>query len=300
MKIFHKNLLVLFLITASLNCLSCDRDKYAVYSYNPELKAPVYEETVKLYRLPQGLFLTDVKVNGHTAYFLLDTGCTDTCVSSNLINRLGLKSWSVKNPGGNIASDKIKLAHIKTLTLSNIDLHNFDVNVFNLDHLEKTLKTDIDGIIGNNVLNKFVYSIDFSTALLTINPSNTGRDATGIKLYDSKDGLINIHAELNGHLTVFMIDTGSNNCFINRSLFDIIFPDSRLPRTRIEVTDIARMDEVTVRSVKVDELHIDDNIFNNAIFFEGKDNILGNRIFDKYILTVDSANNMAYLKYTGR
>jgi clan AA aspartic protease (TIGR02281 family) len=114
------------------------------------------------------LVVVPVTLNGRGGYkFLLDTGATNSILSSQVADQLGLPAHSratLLTAGGNLL---VTVRTVKIMQIGNIQITNMDIAVADAD-LFKQLH--VDGIIGADYLKQFKVSIDYAHRTLTIKP----------------------------------------------------------------------------------------------------------------------------------
>jgi len=114
------------------------------------------------------LVVIPVTINGSGPYrFLLDTGASNTILSANVADRLGIPkgaSRTLLTAGGNLA---VTVRLVTSLNVGTAQLENVGIAVANFD-LMKTL--NVDGILGSDYLRRFKVSIDYDNQLVNIEP----------------------------------------------------------------------------------------------------------------------------------
>ncbi len=107
------------------------------------------------------LIVVPVTVNGVEGLrFLLDTGASHSCVSPQLVDRLGLVSRGNATALGAGGTMSLSIVRIATLELAGIVVKRLTVAVVNVDHVVK-LTRHIDGVVGNDFLKRFVVTLDY-------------------------------------------------------------------------------------------------------------------------------------------
>jgi predicted aspartyl protease len=115
------------------------------------------------------LVVVPVTINSRGPYrFLLDTGASNTILSSAVADSLGIpdgRRERLLTAGGDVP---VSIRTLKTLTVGAAHLEDVEIAVTNVG-LMKTLK--VDGILGGDYLRRFKVSIDYDNRLVDIEPS---------------------------------------------------------------------------------------------------------------------------------
>ena len=118
--------------------------------------------------------IVDAAVNNVNGKFLIDTGASNSCIDLNKSEKFKL-NFEKSDEQASSATDKIKDTYISKKNLLLIDnyyINDFDVILFNMKHVIKSLldkdEIEIDGIIGADILIKYNCCIDFKENKLVI------------------------------------------------------------------------------------------------------------------------------------
>lgn len=173
---------------------------------------PQIAGALEVKRAPTGHLLVRPTINGHDAgWFIFDTGAGICCVSTPVVESLGLKeSGSVQSVGvgGNQAS---KLVTADTVTLGPATIADHVLMVTDLTFLKPHLGEDIAGVIGYGVFTKCVVEMDLKEGRITLhNPAESRlTDLPWTELLIG-DRVPAVRASFEGHEGVFRLDTGAN------------------------------------------------------------------------------------------
>ncbi|WP_137166514.1 retropepsin-like aspartic protease family protein [Salinimonas lutimaris] len=127
-------------------------------------------EPVSLVR--QGVhFIVPVQLNRQPAQLLLDTGATRTAITQAAFNRLSQRTttrfvgnFTIHTAGGPAEAALIELDR---LSLGSYQMTNVRVFVLPVAQLD-----DVDGLLGMNVLGRFIFSLDQQAGTLWLSPSD--------------------------------------------------------------------------------------------------------------------------------
>ena len=118
--------------------------------------------------LKSGHLVTDCQVNGVSAKFIIDTGASNSCIDSNSVETFNIKIENYDEKASS-ATETIKNMQISTnnsIDIVGFSIENFKLFVFNMNHINKTLREHetikIHGIIGNDILSKYEALINFT------------------------------------------------------------------------------------------------------------------------------------------
>jgi predicted aspartyl protease len=114
------------------------------------------------------LVVIPVLLNGQEGYrFLLDTGATNSILSSRVADRLGVpevRRGTLLTAGGNLS---ITIRVMRSVQIGSVRIKDMEIAVA---EAELFRRLHIDGIIGADYLKQFKISIDYTHQLLSINP----------------------------------------------------------------------------------------------------------------------------------
>jgi predicted aspartyl protease len=156
------------------------------------------------------------KVNGDGPYvFFVDTGASNSVVDGALAEKLGIeKSGGVSGQavGGNV---DVEFANIDKLELPGITLTGQVVVLIPLkEAVGKYMpQLNIGGIIGYDVLGRFVIQMDYINSIMTLHRPKTFVPPEGMKFIpmETSDGIISIKGLAEGKELNMMLDTGSSS-----------------------------------------------------------------------------------------
>ena len=118
--------------------------------------------------LKSGHLVTDCLVNGVSAKLIIDTGASNSCIDSNSSEIFKVKVENCDEQASS-ATEKIKNMFISknnSINIVGFDIKNFKLFVFDMNHINENLRENesikINGIIGNDILNKYEAIINFA------------------------------------------------------------------------------------------------------------------------------------------
>ncbi|MBN1817154.1 MAG: clan AA aspartic protease [Sedimentisphaerales bacterium] len=198
-----------------------------VWTSQPSTSVPMYplhpiDETSEPIRSLHAVY---VKINGQAGLFLLDTGASDTVVSARFARTLQIPDQEIQTlqVEGNIQADTVRAFKAQSLQIGDVLYTDFLVMVLELEHIQSWTHTDLDGILGGNVLNALPYRVDFARRTFTISEQIRipPEQAIPIRLLSNH---IHIDAAVNGRPIVFVLDTGASSTLLDKKQLDFLFP----------------------------------------------------------------------------
>ena len=112
-------------------------------------------------------FALEVKVNGITGRFILDTGASNTCIGFDNIERFKLISEAseIKAAGAGATNMDTLIATKNTIEIGTWHQKKSKIVLFDLVHVNEALithnATPVDGIIGADILDRAKAIIDY-------------------------------------------------------------------------------------------------------------------------------------------
>ena len=137
----------------------------------PEQIAPtpnIFTAKIRLEDL--SMILVPVSINGSGPYdFLLDTGCAKTMVDEKLAGELGLPRLSEKTVTGVLASVRMSVVHVNSLSVSGATVPGGEV--FSSEH-PATVTSKVRGVLGEDFLKNFDVLIDYRHQVIELEPAS--------------------------------------------------------------------------------------------------------------------------------
>ena len=114
------------------------------------------------------------KVNSIISRFIVDTGASNSCINylSKEKFNLNIKKSNEKASSATNEITNIFYSKNNILEISNFKKNNFDVILFDMNHINNSLNekeiSEIDGIIGSDILKEHKAFIDYEKKILTL------------------------------------------------------------------------------------------------------------------------------------
>jgi hypothetical protein len=121
--------------------------------------------TVVRFRTPRRARIPLVEVivdDGHRAVFIVDTGASGSALSADAAARFGISTTGTRmRTLGASGAVRARQASVRSLSIGGLALGRLSVAVIDLAPIEKALSRRIDGVLGTDVLRRFVVTIDY-------------------------------------------------------------------------------------------------------------------------------------------
>jgi len=120
-------------------------------------------------KLAYGIPIVQVLVNGQGPFrFVLDTAASKTIIDRGLAERLGLPGGPEAMALGAGGLMPVRLARLEELRLGGLTLRDLEVGVADLSAFREVLDVPVEGVLGSDVLEGLVITIDYRRKRLSI------------------------------------------------------------------------------------------------------------------------------------
>ncbi|MDB6111885.1 MAG: hypothetical protein JWR69_3635 [Pedosphaera sp.] len=259
-------------------------------AYNPECLMDHESVQVPLISAPNSQWRVRVDVNGVPGIFILDTGADFTVITPQFARQAGV--WDGAKAGRSIDRNgqptKIKFAEITYLRMGEADYLMFYAPVLNLDHINRAMNTEVAGILGNNLLNKTAYQIDWNRNVLTLNSrsSKPPPDAIPISVRNNR---VYFNALVNQHAAEFALDTGAYRSTLAKDeLARLAIPAGKRSEIDAPEIDINSAQHLKQTQAELDSFQVGQIARTNYTMLTWDHNVLGMDLLAPWILTVDA------------
>lgn len=177
------------------------------------------------FELVKNLIFVDVVVNDskETLHFMFDTGAGITVIDSKISEKLKLTISDTITIGTAGKPIKTELSEQNNIRLGkNLLLDSLSVSIMDLSHISKYLKTNVDGIFGNEILQRFITETNVDRKELLFyhfNEFEYSKQGIKYELIGLESGHIGIPFEIivrkgsNPIRMILKIDTAADNYF---------------------------------------------------------------------------------------
>jgi len=167
-----------------------------------------------------GLVIVPVRINGSTALsFVLDTGSTRMLIDRRIARDLGLRTSGTGTlQGAGAGQIPIEFIQDISLDLPGVKSAGYEFSTADLQSLQESVGTKVDGILGYEFFRRFVVTIDYERKeLIVTRPDafHSGEAAQALPIeLKNKWAFVKAEIALPGPVTVqdsFLIDSGSSD-----------------------------------------------------------------------------------------
>lgn len=253
--------------------------------------------------------------DSQTLRFLVDTGATQSILDQDVAGTLGkfkASNISMTTGAGSVAMNYMNLDKV---ALGDVSLSNVPFAVTSLASFDHLIGARPAGLIGANILKRFLITFDYEKKTLTLRDPSETPDLTNVEIVKTKPALgvsgLAVEGILDGAVPVTcLVDTGAAFNNISEGVVKSILPSSLLPMGDVLGLDGRRIKTSSVRfnNIKLGPISVNNPVFSVAsqnaavpagIFSGGtKLAVLGNPFWSRYRMTVDYRGQRLLLETT--
>jgi len=263
--------------------------------------------------------LVRAKINGtNELKFILDTGATQSILDKRFMKELSGLAQAATKPEESIAmttgAGSIKADGVKfnTFTLGDMELKDVTCAVADLSGFETIQKEKPAGLIGANVLKRFLVTVDYENGKVTFDDPRKSKVADGAIIVNTKPSLgmsgLAVEGSFDGKQKVsFLLDTGAAFNNVSESRVKSLIPNPLYRTGQLKGLDgkLVETGSVKFNYLELDNLRIDGPVFSVAPGKEGSQQtgiitssdlaIIGNPLLSRYKVTFDYRNQRLIL-----
>ena len=232
------------------------------------------------------VIISDKKYN-----FLFDTGYELTTIDPKISNEINYKLIKeIDLSGSSIANQKANLIELPNISISNLNFEETYGMVQDLSYMkENKEKSTINGVIGNNLMRKSKWQIDYVKRVIRISNKTEKfkglQNAKKIELNNKDWGLGYVDIELNDQKHKFIFDLGSSGEFTaNLSFVKFLKEKDTIIQENKQ--------NFLVGKIKIGEIELIDKSITLEKYVSY---LIGNAFFENYLLTIDWEKNTLFL-----
>lgn len=245
--------------------------------------------------------------------FLFDTGCTEAVIDSITAHDLGLVSRGQVTDYGNGSFVESVIPKAR-MAIGQLSLRNIKLKKQPLKYLESSTGKDLDGVIGNEILQNYVVRIDYDKMTFELYAGDS-------YVYDGEGGMYSINANSffstidaaitldNGEVLMgrFLIDTGAEvtvalgTPFVNEN--NLLSKTGRRLECRLEARNVTMTSHQTrVRSFRIGKFEFSrPPIFLSQteagpLSASALSGIIGNEVLKRFNVVYDYKGQKIYLE----
>ena len=263
-------------------------------------------EVVKI-RVVNNVVLVPVRVNGKDLSFLLDTGSEHSAIDANIASSLSLGQVADVEVLKNYRTQPATADQTTKIEVGGLAFDHKVLTVLNLGSVSHALGVPVDGVVGNDILQDFVFRLNYSREELVTGPmAELGDPGVPLKLRRSGDEFF-IPLQLMSLSEDLLLDTGTNSTNLSwgtwQQLSRVWTPDSTIdgfiragfpapPAFLVCVPDV-RLGEIEVRDQAV---RVQRAVNSGAFSAEGFGGTLGSEFLRQFEVTFDLKHDEVFLK----
>lgn len=273
----------------SLTITNCFSQNGKQISKNGSVNPKEYFVEIPFNYINKHIFI-EVVISEKKYNFLFDTGSEISAINLSIAKEVNYKLIKeIELSGSSIETQKTSLIELPNITISNLNFEKTYGMLQDLTSFETVENKKIDGIIGNNLMRKAKWQIDYIKKVIRISdkadkfavPTGT----KSIKLNNETWGLGYMNIEINNDKHKFIFDLGSSGEFTaNHSFIKNLKEKDPILQEKKQI--------FLLEKIKVGEIELN----NTSITLEKNvSSLVGNRFFENYLLTIDWEKNILLL-----
>jgi len=246
--------------------------------------------------------------NGPEENFIVDTGASQTVIDSSAAMELGARSQSTFSVTAGSTAVPLGFTQVSTLSLGDITLDNLPVLITDLS----TIPGHPSGLIGANVLKRFLVTLDFDEKKIVLadpRSATVPEEARTVATVPVFGGTaVMVKGMLDEKTPIgFLVDTGASFNNLPKSLAKPLYTGNVLPVGTIMGLDGHRLN---IGSIKLNSLSLGSVVIPHPVFTVTPEatpashglfsatglGILGNPIWSQFRTTIDYRNERLILE----
>ena len=251
----------------------------------------------------QHLFV-DVDIEGRIYNFLFDTGFDFTAIDLSLADKIEYEEiLKYKVSGSSFKKHKIQFIALEKVSLSGIDFKEIGASFDDLSFINKDYacaERRVDGVIGANLLRHANWQIDYEKRVIRFSDKtsnfNFSENVIKIPMNSKGWGSPSVKLIINGVEKSFKVDTGSSGSITTGIEFKKEL--SKNPK-KVACTSVLRGKAQLYENyfASVEQMRAGDLMLNDQMISleKGVSSLLGNQLFEHFMVTVDWVNNQLLL-----
>jgi len=236
----------------------------------------------------------NVRINGQTVNFLVDTGASRSAITVTTLKKLGLDDLPPEY-------SRVRVADGRTVTTQVVRLQNLELGAFTIPFVAATVAAE--NLLGVDVLGRYRFILDAGANQLTFQDPASGplseREQTSFP-YNPRRQSIPVQVTVNGTPVNLLLDTGATQTTLSQRIVSAL----ALPVVGTGRNTVADGRTVDAQIVRVATLAFGDLAVNNlavsvitgAIGEQGRDGLLGYNFLRHFKVILDPATGRGYLQ----
>lgn len=302
-----KNILKVFVLLIIISIFqACSFSKVSTLAKGGSVENVNFNENIP-FDYYRHLIFIEVEIDGEMYNFFFDSVAELNVIGKHIADKVSYKSLTeAKVSGSSKGKTKANFVELEQMKIGDIVFNNTGSIIMELKHLEDVLGCKkVDGIIGNNLMRKAVWQINYDKQEIIITDRfenlMISDNAQIIKMEANSWGNIYLDGKLNGIDTRLTFDTGfAGKIKSNKKKFDKLIAKNEKVQWSKEYgmtgANITGISYGKMYNTLIDSLEIEGNKLNNIIISleEESSSLVGNKYFENFIISMDWANDYLY------
>ncbi len=247
--------------------------------------------------------IVPVKIENKEYNFLFDTGAELNIIDPKVANELNLKLLKKSTITSDKESEKnISMVELKNINIGGINFQESVGMIWDLSNFTKLIGCiRIDGIIGNNLMRKVNWQINYENRTLQLSDKMEGfkisNKAKKISMNAGDYGNIFFNINIRDKIKKFTFDTGYNG-FMQTGDPTVLENETYFTLIGLTGANFNGKKSGEIHYSKVEKFCINGVEFKSPSLLHVKpsnSSILGNQFYENFILTIDWKNDLLYL-----
>ncbi|QLG45471.1 retropepsin-like aspartic protease [Costertonia aggregata] len=250
-----------------------------------------------------GFILLPVTIEGETFNFLLDTGAELNLIDPTIAGKLNLKilkKGTISN--GKDSQNKIERVEIDKIYIGGIEFEETVAMIWDISKFSKYMSCEkIDGFIGNNLMRKSNWQIDYQKKIIRIadssNKFEVSENHKKIKINSGTVGNVYLNLKIGEKYKDFTFDTGFNG-FAQTGDTTLLKNTPSIKKIGITGANFTGSKKGITYLKMMETFTLNGHRFKSPTYFLIKpenSSVLGNEFFENYTLTIDWTNDYLIL-----
>ncbi|QXP69548.1 clan AA aspartic protease [Polaribacter sp. R2A056_3_33] len=253
-----------------------------------------------------GFIFIPVTIQEKEYNFLLDTGAELNLIAPTISSELNvkqLKKGTVSN--GSDSVKKVERVQINSIKIAGIEFRETVSLIWDVSKFGKYIRCKkIDGIIGNNLMRKANWQIDYQKQTIRITDNSErfeiSSNSKKVKMNSEEVGNIHFNLRIGQKSNYFTFDTGFNG-FIQTGDTTLLKNNPSITKVGIKGFNFTGAKQGETHFKKLDSFQINEQLFKRPSYLlikPGNSSLLGNDFYENYIITIDWKNDYLILDKT--
>ncbi|QXP64900.1 retropepsin-like aspartic protease [Polaribacter sp. HaHaR_3_91] len=253
-----------------------------------------------------GFIFIPVTIQEKEYNFLLDTGAELNLIAPTISSELNvkqLKKGTVSN--GSDSVKKVERVQINSIKIAGIEFRETVSLIWDVSKFGKYIRCKkIDGIIGNNLMRKANWQIDYQKQTIRITDNSErfeiSSNSKKVKMNSEEVGNIHFNLKIGQKSNYFTFDTGFNG-FIQTGDTTLLKNNPSITKVGIKGFNFTGAKQGETHFKKLDSFQINEQLFKQPSYLlikPGNSSLLGNDFYENYTITIDWKNDYLILDKT--